>query len=139
MLEAPIASVKHKLNLALKTTIGAVVAVAAVIVALGFFCAAAFMAIEQTLGPIPAALILGGGFLLVALITLLVIWVMRRRKPPPPPPVAVLSDPVLLSAALDVGRALGGRRRIATAAIAGAFVLGIMLNRPPGARGARRR
>ncbi len=141
MLEGPIASVKHKLDIALKTTIGAVAALAAAIVALGFFCAAAFLWIEDAYGPLVASLILGGGFLVIALIALLVIVLLQRRKPPPAPPRAltVLSDPVLLSAALDVGRALGGNRRAATAAVAGAFVLGILLNRPLRARGASRR
>ena len=40
MFDGPIASLKHKIDLALKSTVGGAVAAAAGLVALGFFCAA---------------------------------------------------------------------------------------------------
>ncbi len=136
VLEGPIASVRHKLDVAVKTSVGALVAIGAALVALGFFCAAAFMTLETVVGAVLAAVIFGGAFLFIALVALLVVFAIRHRKPPPPPPPAVtaLADPVVLSAALDVGRALAGRRGLATAAVASAFVLGVLLNRPPRTR-----
>jgi hypothetical protein len=132
VFEGPIASLKHKIDIALKSTIGGVVAMAAVVVALGFFCAAAFMWLEQRLDRISAALILGGVFLAVALGAALVIILVQRKPPPPPPPrqKSMWADPALLAAALDVGRTLGPRR-VATAVLIGAFLIGMMMNRPP--------
>ena len=64
---------------------------------------------------------------------MLVILIMRRRRPPPPPPRkgAWWADPAMLAAALDVGRTLGRNKRVTAAVLAGAFVLGILLNRAP--------
>jgi hypothetical protein len=131
VLEGPIASVRHKLDIACKSTIGGMVAVAAAVVALGFFCAALFMWLERLYGPIPAALIVGGVFLLVALVAVLAVVLVQRKPPPPPPRQKVWwSDPALLATALDIGRTLGPRRA-ATAVLIGAFLIGMMINRPP--------
>ncbi len=132
MFEGPIASLKHRIDLALKSTVGGIVALAAAVVAIGFFCAAAFMWLEQRLDPIAAALVIAGVFVLVALVAVLAIVLVQRKPPPPPPPRhrAWWSDPALLATALDVGRTLGPRRA-ATAVLIGAFVIGMMINRPP--------
>jgi len=131
VFDGPIASLKHKIDLALKSTIGGIVALVAAVVAIGFFCAAAFMWLAQRLDPIAAALIIGACFLLVALVAVLVV-VLVQRKPPPPPPrqKAWWNDPALLATALDIGRTLGPRRA-ATAVLIGAFLIGMMINRPP--------
>lgn len=132
MFEGPIASLKHKIDIALKSTVGGIVAGAAAVVALGFFCAAFFMWLERRLDPISAALILGGVFLLVALIAVVAIVLVQRKPPPPPPPrqKSMWADPALLATALDIGRTLGPRRA-ATAVLIGAFLIGMMINRPP--------
>ena len=134
MFDALIATLKHKLDLAVKTTVGGVVAFAAALVALGFFCAAAFLWLEQHYGALTAALVMGAAFTVVALVAVIVILILRRRKPPPPPPAprrkaAWWADPALLATALDVSRTLG-RRRVALAAVVSAFVFGVMI-RPP--------
>ena len=131
MFEGPIASLRHKIDLALKSTVGGIVALVTALVAIGFFCAAAFMWLERKLDPIAAALIIGGFFLLLSLIAVLVV-VLVQRKPPPPPPrhKSLWSDPALLATALDIGRTLGPRSA-ATAVLIGAFVIGMMINRPP--------
>src|SRR5262249_53208041 len=123
---------KHKIDIALKSTVGGVVALAAAVVALGFFCAAAFMWLEQRLDPISAALILGGAFLALALIAVIAILLVQRKPPPPPPPRAksIWADPALPATALDIGRPLGPKRA-ATAVLIGAFLIGMMINRPP--------
>jgi amino acid transporter len=127
-----IANLKHNIDLAVKTTLCGVLALVACVVALAFLCAAAFMWIAQSHGAIAAALVLAGAFMVLALIAVLVAWILHRRKPPPPPrrQRAWWADPALLAAALDVSRVLG-RRRVGLAVLAGAFVLGILLNRPP--------
>ncbi len=132
VLEGPIASVRYKIDIALKSTAGGVVAMAAAVAALGFFCAALFMWLERLYGPIPAACIVGGNFLLVALIAVLAIVMVQHKAPPPPPPrqKAWWSDPAMLATALDIGRTLGPRRA-ATAVLVGAFLIGMMINRPP--------
>jgi len=131
VLEGPIASLRHKIDIALKSAVGSIVALITALVAIGFFCAAAFMWLEQRLDPIAAALIIGGFFLLLSLIAVLIV-VLVQRKPPPPPPrhKSLWSDPALLATALDIGRTLGPRRA-ATAVLIGAFLIGMMINRPP--------
>ena len=47
MFEGPIASLKHKIDLALKSTVGGIVALVTALVAIGFFCTAAFMWLER--------------------------------------------------------------------------------------------
>ena len=131
MFEGPIASLKHKIDIALKSTVGGVVALVTALVAIGFFCAAAFMWLERKLDPIAAALIIGGFFLLLSLIAVLIV-ILVQRKPPPPPPrqKSFWADPALLATALDIGRTLGPRSA-ATAVLIGAFLIGMMINRPP--------
>lgn len=132
MFDAPIANLKHKIDLALKSTLGGIVALAAVLIALGFFCAALFMWLEELYGAIMAALVLGGIFIFIALVAVIVILIMRHRATPPPPPrkSAWWADPVLLATALDITKTFG-RKRVTTAVLVGAFVLGVLLNRAP--------
>jgi hypothetical protein len=132
VFDAQIGNLKHKIDLALKSTLGGIVALAAALVALGFFCAALFLWLDEHYGAITSALILGGIFAFLALVALIVVLIVRQSAPPPPPPrkAAWWADPVLLATALDVTKALG-RKRITTALLVGAFVLGVFLNRPP--------
>jgi hypothetical protein len=132
VFEGPIASIKHKIDIALKSAAGGIVALVTALVAIGFFCAAAFMWLERKLDPIAAALIIGGFFLLLSLIAVLIVVLVQRKAPPPPPPrqKSLWSDPALLATALDIGRTLGPKRA-ATAVLIGAFLIGMMINRPP--------
>jgi hypothetical protein len=133
VFDAAIANLKHKIDLALKSTIGGIVAAASALIAMAFFCAAAFLWLEGRYGAIVASLVLGGAFTFLALVAVIVVLIVRRRSPPPPPPPRKSvwwADPALLATVLDLTRTLG-RRRVATAALVGAFVLGILLNRPP--------
>jgi ethanolamine transporter EutH len=132
VFDSQIAHIKHKIELALKTTMCGVVALAAVLVAGGFFCAATFVWLQQSYGTIVACVALGGVFVLLALIALITALMLRRREPPPakPAPKAWWNDPVTLAAALDVSRALGVRRT-ASIALVGAFLVGLLLSRSP--------
>lgn len=136
MFEAQIAGIRHKIDVALKTTAGALIALAAVVIALGFFCAALFLWIQARYGAIEAALILGGVFVVLALIAFIAIAVVQRRKPPPRPPAAAATgrapwwtDPAVLMAGLDVSRALGRRRGVTVGVLIAAFVIGALLPR----------
>jgi hypothetical protein len=131
VFDAQIAHIKHKIDLALKTTVCGVVAFASVLVAAAFFCAAAFAWVQQSYGTIAACLALGGVFVLLALVALIIALMLRRRKEPPPPisaQKAWWNDPVTLAAALDINRVLGGRKT-ASIALVGAFVVGLLLSR----------
>ena len=59
MFDAAIANLKHKIDLALKSTIGGIVAAASALIAMAFFCAAAFLWLEGRYGAIVASLVLG--------------------------------------------------------------------------------
>ena len=137
MFEGQIAGIRHKLDVALKTTAGALVALTAVVVAVAFFSAALFLWIEARYGAVEAALILGGAYVALALIAFIAVVVVQRRKPPPPPPRAAAArppwwtDPAVLMAGLDVSRALGRRRGVAVGVLIAAFVIGAMLPRVP--------
>jgi lysylphosphatidylglycerol synthetase-like protein (DUF2156 family) len=129
VFDAPIASLKHKLDVAIKSTVGLVVALAAALVSVGFFCAAAFIWLDGRYGALTAALVLGGVFTFIALIAVIVVLIMRHTRPPPPPPrrkAAWWADPALLATALDVSRVLG-RKRVAVAVLLSAVVFGAML------------
>jgi hypothetical protein len=128
VFDAPIANLKHKLDLAVKSTIVGVVAGACVLIALAFFCTALFLWLAERYGAIAAALVLGGAFTILALIAVIVILILRHRRPPPPPPrkAPVWADPALLAAALDISRTFG-RKRLATAVLVGAFAVGMLL------------
>jgi hypothetical protein len=132
VFDAQIGNLKHKIDLALKSTLGGIVALAAALVALGFFCAALFLWLDDHYGAITAALVLGGAFTFVALVAVIIVLIVRNRPPPPAPPRKAVwwADPVLLATALDVSKVLG-RKRITAAVLVGAFVLGVLLNRPP--------
>jgi hypothetical protein len=130
VFDAPIANLKHKVDLALKTTVGGIVAGAAVLVALGFFAAAAYMWLARRYDSISAALVMGGAFICIALIAVIVILILRGRKPPPPPPrkAPLWADPVLLATVLDITRTLG-RKRMTVAVLVGAFAVGLLLQK----------
>jgi hypothetical protein len=128
-----IADIKHKIDLAWKTTAFGVAAIAAALVAGGFFFAASFMWIRQAYGAIIACLALGGAFVVLAVIALIVLISLRRRVPPPRAQAEWWNDPAILATALEIRRALGGRR-MTSMALVSAFVVGLLLSRSPGKR-----
>ena len=71
---------KERLDAAVKTSAWSVVAAAAALTMLGFLCAALFLYLQDSHGPIVACLILAGVFLLVVLIAIAVIVLLRRRQ-----------------------------------------------------------
>lgn len=131
MFAHPIAQLKHKIDLTVKTTVGGLVVLVAALVALGFLCAALFLWLAQNYSAIIASLVLAGVFVFVALVAVLIVVLMRRREPPPPPPPTMgtlFNDPAMLMAAFDVVRTFG-RGRTTAAVLISAFLGGLLLSR----------
>lgn len=130
MLAQPIARLKHKIDLTVKTTVCGLAVLMAALVAVGFLCAALFLWLAQNYGAITASLVLAGIFAFVALMALLTAVLIRRHQPPPPPPSAtgLFGDPAMLAAAIDVVRTFG-RGRTTAAVLVSAFLGGLLLSR----------
>lgn len=75
------------------------------IIALGFFTAAAWYAIDEAMhDPVWTSAIVGAGFGVVGLI----LWLANRQPPPPPPPQVDIAD--IIGVFLD-GSRLGRQMR----------------------------
>jgi hypothetical protein len=94
------------------------------VLALGFFCAAAFVWLASRYDGVSAGLILGGGFLLLALLAAFAAWLTRRHNIARARlELAARSqsgwlDPKLLTVGLEIGRTIGWRRIATLAAVA---------------------
>jgi hypothetical protein len=94
------------------------------VLALGFFCAAAFVWLASRYDGVTAGLILGGGFLILALLAAFAGWLARRHNIAQARlELAARSqsgwlDPRLLTVGLEIGRTLGWRRLATLAAVA---------------------
>src|SRR6266487_3128333 len=125
---------KERLDAAMKTGAWSTVAGVAALVMLGFLCAALFLYLQNWRGSIVACLILAGAFLLV--VPIAAIALVRRRQAQLARARAQanqaagqwLRDPVVVTTALQVARALG-LRRAAPVLLLGAFVVGLVLSR----------
>jgi small-conductance mechanosensitive channel len=130
----PLSDLKASLDRALTTAaLGAVVAVAAV-AAFFFVCVGIFVWTANHYDTVTACAVLAVLFLVIAAIAVTVIAVTRRRaaeklrqrerrKP------QWWLDPTVMAIGLEAAKTLGPRR-IASLAVLGALVAGIMLNRP---------
>jgi hypothetical protein len=127
---------KERLDAAVKTSAWSAVAVAAALTMLGFLCAALFLYLQSSRGPIVACLVLAGAFLLVVLIAIAAIALVRQRQARLARARAQanqaaahwLRDPVVVTTALQVARTLGFRRA-APVLLLGAFMMGLVLSR----------
>ena len=94
------------------------------VLALGFFCAAAFVWLASRYDGVTAGLILGGGFLVLALLAAFAAWLTRRHNVAQARlELAARSqsgwlDPKFLAVGLQIGRTLGWRRLATLAAVA---------------------
>jgi hypothetical protein len=106
------------------------VALVALALALGFFCAAAFVGLASRYDGVTAGLMLGGGFLLVAILAAVAGWVARLRNIERARlELAARShagwlDPKFLAVGMEIGRSLGWRR-LATLAAVGVLAAGL--------------
>jgi len=105
----------------------------ALVIAAGFLCAAAFVVLLQSYGPVVACLVLAGIFILIAIIAGVIYAVHKRRiearargrraRAP-----HLLADPLVLTTGLQLARSLGLKRLIPLLAIGG-VALGFLATR----------
>jgi hypothetical protein len=106
------------------------IAAVSLALALGFFCAAAFLWLAGRYDPLTAGLILGGIFLLVAIIAVVACWIARlhnierARRELAARSHASMLDPKFLAMGIEIGRALGWRKILTLAAV-GLFAAGV--------------
>jgi hypothetical protein len=106
------------------------IALVALALALGFFCAAAFVWLASRYDAVTAGLMLGGGFLLVAILAAVAGWVARlrnierARRELAARSHAGWLDPKFLAVGMEIGRSLGWRR-LATLAAVGVLAAGL--------------
>src|SRR5450432_2147530 len=99
------------------------VALVSLALALGFFCAAAFVWLASRYDGVTAGLMLGGGFLLVAILAAVAGWVARlrnierARRELAARSHAGWLDPKFLAVGMEIGRTLGWRRLATLAAV----------------------
>jgi uncharacterized membrane protein YidH (DUF202 family) len=130
----PLSDLKASLDRALTTAALGVVAAVAAVAAFFFVCVGIFVWTANHYDTVTACAVLAVLFLVIAAIAVTVIAVTRRRaaeklrqrerrKP------QWWLDPTVMAIGLEAAKALGPRR-IASLAVLGALVAGIMLNRP---------
>jgi hypothetical protein len=125
---------KESANTALRLTSLAVLVAIALFITVSFLCAAGFVYVLQTYGPIAACLTGAALFLLVALISA-AIYVARKNRARARAAEATksalhsaLSDPMLVAAGIQVIRAVGVKRLIPILALGG-LALGLLASR----------
>ena len=136
MLARMIDALKESTGLAVKTTSLAAVIAIALFITISFLCAAAFVYVLQTSGLVQACLTGAGIFLLVALIAMAVYAAWKRQARQQAAESArsalhsALADPVLMTAGIQVIRAIGVKKLVPILAIGG-LALGLLARRPP--------
>jgi hypothetical protein len=134
MFARVIGDFKESANTALRLTSLAVLVAIALFITVSFLCAAGFVYVLQTYGPIAACLTGAAIFLLVALISA-AIYVARKNRARARAAEATksalhsaLSDPMLVSAGIQLIRAVGVKRLIPILALGG-LALGLLASR----------
>jgi len=135
-----ISDFKQRIDAGMRSMMCGAIAAVASIVALCFFCVAAFDWLSQIHGPIAAGLLLGGFFVLVAIVTLGVAAILRRnaqarrRVATAKAKAQWWLDPTIMATGIQIGKALGPRRLVSLTLV-GAFIAGLLLSRPAGPSG----
>ena len=135
MFAGLISSFKQKIDATMQSMMWVLIALAAAIAAVCFFCVAAFGWLSVYYGPIMASAILGVAFLVIATIALIVSIVLRRRSEARRRLAAEQAktqwwlDPALVATGLEIGKVLGARRLMSLAALA-AVIMGVAMMRP---------
>lgn len=137
MFHRLIADIKTGANSALKVAALLAVAAAPIGATIAFLCAAAFIAVLQSYGPVQACLTVAGIFLAIALLAIVIYAVATRRsaaavkapqQPRSPAGPSMLADPMLLTAGLQIVRAVGLKKLIPLLAMGG-LAAGFLMNR----------
>jgi hypothetical protein len=139
MLQRWIDDFKESIGTALRLSSLAAAAAIALFIALGFLCAAIFVFVLESYGPVQACLAGAAIFFVVTLIAA-ICYVVRRNqiraeaeraaKSAP----SMLADPMVVAAGLQLVRAVGVKRLIPILALGG-LALGLMASRSAAASG----
>lgn len=105
----------------------------ALLIAVGFLCAAAFVVVLENYGPVMACLVLAGIFILVAIIAGVIYGIGKRQmearaRERRARATHLLADPLVLTTGLQLARAIGLKRLIPLLAIGG-VALGFLATR----------
>jgi uncharacterized membrane protein YqjE len=129
---------KESTGVAIRMTSLAAAIALALLVTLSFLCAAAFVYVLQTYGPIEACLTGAGIFFVLALIGIIVYAVRKQQARREIKDTAretarsglqtALADPMVMAAGIQAARAIGAKRLIPLLAIGG-LALGFLASR----------
>jgi hypothetical protein len=128
-----VSELKDKLDRALATAVLAAIAASAGVAAFFFVCVAIFVWTQQNYGTVTACIVLAVLFAVVASIAITIIAVARRRaaersrRRQSAKPQWWL-DPAVMTLGVELAKVVGPRR-IASMAVLGALVAGILFNR----------
>jgi hypothetical protein len=134
MFARMIDDLKESAGLAVKMTSLAAAIAIAIFIMISFLCAAAFVYVLKTYGLVEACLTGAAIFLLVALIAIAVYAIRKRQarrhatENTKSALRAVLDDPMLVAAGIQVVRAIGVRKLVPILALSG-LALGLLANR----------
>lgn len=125
---------KDSTGTTLRLTSLAAAAAGALLVTAGFLCAAAFIAVLDKYGPVPACLTGAAIFFVITLIA--AAWYAMRKnqverhaeETAKSAPQTMLADPMLVAAGIQVVRAIGIKRLIPILAVGG-LALGFLASR----------
>jgi hypothetical protein len=130
----PVSEIKDRLDRALTTAVLGVIAAVAAVAAFFFVCVAVFVWTADHYDTVTACAVLAVLFVIIAAGAATAIALARRRaaderrRRESRRPQSWL-DPAVVAIGLEIAKALGPRR-VASLAVLGALVAGIMLNRP---------
>jgi hypothetical protein len=131
MFQRMIDDIKDSVGNAMRMTYLVTAAAVALFITTSFLCAAAFVAVLQNYGPVAACLSGAAVFFVVALIAGGIYMVHKREAEERAAKAAksamhsALADPMLITAGLQVVRAIGIKRLVPILAVAG-VALGVM-------------
>lgn len=134
MFQRIIDDVKLSIGTGLRQTSLAAMAAVALFITTSFLCAAAFVAVLDRYGPVQACLAGAAVFFIVTLITAGTYMVRKRqierqaRERAKSAAKAMLADPMVMAAGLQVVRAIGAKRLIPILAVGG-LALGLLAGR----------
>jgi hypothetical protein len=134
MLHRLIDDFKESTGTALRLTSLAAAAAVTLFIATSFLCAAAFVFVLEKYGPVQACLS-GAAVFLAATMATAILYAVRRKQAraraeqaAKSATRAMLADPMLVAAGIQVARAIGVKRLIPVLAVGG-VALGVMMSR----------
>lgn len=126
---------KESTNVAVRMTSLAAMIALALFVTISFLCAAAFVHVLQTYGPVEACLTGAAIFFVVALIGIIFYAIRKSQNRHHAEETAksvlqtALADPMVIATSIQAVRAIGVKRLIPLLAVGG-VALGLLANRP---------